>query len=60
MANIDLTKVKQVRVASDAYDANKLIEKGWVMIDTASGKDETGYPITKYSMAWMGEAPPKE
>jgi hypothetical protein len=60
MTQIDLTKVKQVRVAGDAYDANKLIEKGWVMFDSASGKDEMGYPITKYSMAWMGDAPPKE
>lgn len=58
MAIIDLTKVKKVQVAQDAYDANKLIEKGWVMIETAAGKDEMGYPITRFTMAWINDAPP--
>jgi hypothetical protein len=60
VANIDLTKVKKVKVAHDAHDANKLMEKGWAMIETAAGKDETGYPITRYSMAWMHDAPPQD
>lgn len=58
MAIIDLTKVKKVQVAHDAYDANKLIEKGWVMIETAAGKDEMEYPITRFTMAWMNDTPP--
>lgn len=58
MANTDLTKVKKVQVAHDEREANRLIEKGWVMIETAGGKDETGYPITRYSMAWVNDNPP--
>lgn len=59
MASIDLTQVKQVRIAHDAQDVNTLVAKGWVMIETASGKDETGYPIMRYSMAWIKDTPPQ-
>jgi hypothetical protein len=55
MANIDITKAKAVRGASDEQNANKLIALGWVLIDTASGKDESGYPFTRYSLAWLSE-----
>ena len=58
MANLDLTKAKQLRGASDEQRANQLIAKGWVLIDTASGKDESGYPFTRYSLAWFGDAEP--
>jgi len=58
MAVIDMTQVKQVRGASDEQRANQLLAKGWVMLDTASGKDETGYPITRYSLAWIKDTPP--
>lgn len=60
MATIDLTKVKKVRGASDAQQANALIAKGWVLIETASGKDEMGYPLTTYSLAWMGDSEPPQ
>lgn len=61
MASIDLTQVKKVRIARDAQEANELIAKGWVMIDSSSGKDETQYPITHYTMAWIKDtAPPSD
>lgn len=58
-ANLDLTKAKQVTSASHAQAANELIAKGWTLIATASGKDETEYPIVIYSFAWFHEEPPR-
>lgn len=60
MATVDLTKAKAVRVASDARRANELIALGWTLIDTASGKDESGYPLTTYSLAWFGDGEPRD
>lgn len=60
MANIDLTKAKQVVRASDAQRANELIAKGWTLIDTASGKDESGYPLTMFALAWFGDGTPQQ
>ncbi len=60
MATVDLTKAKRVVVASDAQRTNELIQKGWSLIDTASGKDETGYPITRYSLAWFKDSDPQQ
>lgn len=60
MATVDLTKAKAVRGASDAKRANELIALGWTLIDTASGKDESGYPLTTYSLAWFGDGEPRE
>lgn len=60
MAIIDLTKAKAVRGASDARRANELIELGWTLIDTAPGKDESGYPLTTYSLAWFGDGAPRD
>ena len=50
---IDLEGVKKLRGASDERTANELIDKGWVLVDTASGKDEQGYPLIRYSLAWV-------
>ena len=60
MTNVDLTKAKQVVVASHAQAANELIAKGWTLIGTASGKDESDYPLTTYSLAWFREEPPRQ
>ena len=58
MDKSELEKVKQVRGAGDERSANALIAQGWVLIDTASGKDESGYPMTRYSLAWTKDTPP--
>lgn len=58
--NIDLTKAKQVVGASHAQAANELIAKGWTLIATASGKDESDYPMITYSLAWFHEGPPRQ
>lgn len=60
MANMDLTQAKKVRGASDEITANKLIAEGWVLIDAASGKDESGYPFTRYSLAWFKDIDPRQ
>jgi len=61
MASIDLTQVKNVRIARDAREVNELIAKGWVMFESSPGKDEQQYPITHYSMAWTKDsAPPSD
>ena len=60
MATVDLTQVKKVVVASDAKGTSDLLEKGWRLIDTASGVDESGYPITKYSLGWFEDTDPRQ
>lgn len=59
MATVDLTKAKKVVVASDAQRTNELLEKGWILFDSASGKYETGYPIISYSLAWFKDTTPQ-
>jgi hypothetical protein len=58
MEKSELEQVKKLRAASDETAANDLLAKGWVLIDTASGKDESGYPMTRYSFAWTKDTPP--
>lgn len=60
MATVDLTQAKMVRGASDEQSANRLIAKGWTLIDVASGKDESGYPMTRYSLAWFKDSEPDQ
>ncbi|MFA5679524.1 MAG: hypothetical protein WC953_14165 [Pseudomonas sp.] len=59
MTNIDLTKAKQVVGASSPQTVNEMIDKGWTLIATASGKDESDYPLITYSLAWFQEGPPQ-
>lgn len=59
MATLDLTNAKAVRNASDVTRVNALIAAGWTLIDTASGKDESGYPLITYSLAWFGDGEPR-
>lgn len=58
MANVDLTQAKKLRAANDEQTANRLISEGWVLIEAASGKDESGYPFTRYSLAWFKDTDP--
>lgn len=58
MAVQDLTKAKAVRTAYDAKRANELMANGWSLIETASGKDESGYPLTAFTLAWLGDGEP--
>lgn len=58
MATVDLTRAKEVVARFDASDVNRYLQAGWTLIDTASGKDESGYPLTKYSLAWFGDVTP--
>ncbi|CUX14206.1 hypothetical protein [Agrobacterium genomosp. 13] len=51
MPNIDLTKVKEVTETTSKEGVNELLKQGWALIDTASGVDESNYPLIKYSLA---------
>jgi hypothetical protein len=59
MATMDLSNAKKLTGAFDANRANELIALGWILIDTSSGKDESGFPIMHYSLAWFKEDEPK-
>lgn len=59
MENLDLTKAKKLRGASSEQVANELLAKGWTLINTASGKDESGYPLITYSFAWFKDTDPE-
>jgi hypothetical protein len=50
MPNIDLTNVKEVTETLSKDRVNELLKQGWVLIDSASGKDESDYPLIKYSL----------
>lgn len=60
MTTTDLTKAKQVIRASNEQRANDLMKKGWTLIATASGKDESDYPLTTYSLAWFSDETPQQ
>ncbi|MNN58241.1 hypothetical protein D3C81_1732800 [compost metagenome] len=60
MTAVDLTKAKEVIDRPNANEANRYLKAGWTLIGTASGKDEQGYPLTTYSLAWCGEGAPKD
>lgn len=60
MQDSELQQVKKVRGASSEQSANELLQKGWVMLSMASGQDEQGYPITRYSLGWFKDADPED
>jgi len=41
----------EVRTALDARSANELIQEGWKLLDTSTGRDESGYPLTYFVLA---------
>lgn len=60
MPDFKMSDVKQVRETTSINTANSYLAEGWVMLGTSNGKDETGYPITYYSLGWIREEnPPK-
>ena len=58
MGNVDLTQAKKLIGATDVQSTNELLSKGWKLIETAPGKDEMGYPMIRYSLAWFGNDKP--
>lgn len=58
MPTVDLSNAKEVVQRFNANDATRYINAGWTLIETASGKDESGYPLVIYSLAWMAEGAP--
>lgn len=59
MSAIDLSKSKKVTETGTVKHANELIAEGWVLINTSVGKDEGGFPIVTYVLAWPHEKAPK-
>ena len=60
MAEFLIGDVKQVRELFDSNKVNKHLNDGWVLLSNATGTDESGYPICRYALGWLGEASPKE
>jgi hypothetical protein len=58
MSNGELMNARAVIVLLNASSTNKYLALGWKLITTASGQDEEGYPITKYSLGWFGQGDP--
>lgn len=46
--DLSKTKIAEVHSTHDKHQANKMLQEGWVLLDTASGKDESGYPLVTY------------
>ncbi|MDM9281878.1 hypothetical protein QU814_01510 [Providencia rettgeri] len=47
----EINSVKEVKETYQPYEVNNYLEtKEWVLLSTADGKDETGYPMFKYSL----------
>ncbi|OJB05641.1 hypothetical protein [Burkholderia ubonensis] len=58
MEGLDLSKAKKVVAALSENYANEKIQQGWVLLATASGKDEMSYPLVKYSLGWFKDENP--
>lgn len=50
--------IRAVRETSQQKLANEWLSKGWVLLGTSHGKDETGYPITTFALGWPLDTPP--
>lgn len=46
----DLSAIKRLRETFQLTEANKALAAGWELVNTASGQDETNFPITKYTL----------
>lgn len=51
MPKVDLSEVKEVTETNSKQTVNDLLKQGWILIDTASGVDESNYPTVRYSLA---------
>lgn len=60
MDDFKMSEVNRVRDVYGQVPANKLIGLGWVLLGTSHGKDESGYPITLYSLGWTQNLPPQD
>ena len=56
--NMDLTKAQQIVTTSGEAEVNKHLDAGWSLIAVATGQDEQKYPLTLYTLAWLGEDQP--
>lgn len=58
MSSFDQSQVKAVIQRSDAQACNKYLNAGWVLLATSSGKDESDYPITLFTLGWVKDGNP--
>ncbi|OBY88837.1 hypothetical protein A6723_000035 [Pseudomonas sp. AU11447] len=61
MSQFDLSTVKKVRNGSsnDLESVNAHLADGWVLVSTADGRDESGYPLSVYTLGWTKDEEPK-
>lgn len=54
--SVDLTKVKAVKTVFHTPDANDLLKKGWVLLETASGNTDDGEPTLRFVLGFLEDA----
>ena len=47
---VELSDIKQVVHLKNDTDVNSYLKGDWVIIATAGGQDENGYPVILYSL----------
>lgn len=52
---MELDTVRQIVEVNSAAEADRYLNKGWVLLATASGHwADTGEPYVKYALGWTG------
>ncbi|APQ10694.1 hypothetical protein BJP27_03935 [Pseudomonas oryzihabitans] len=56
-----LFTVRKIRTGSSnsIRSVNAHLADGWVIISSADGKDESGYPLSIYTLGWTKEEEPR-
>lgn len=54
---MDLSAISKVSIADRSSDANEKLAEGWILLDTATGKDEEGFPIVRFALGFPGREP---
>lgn len=59
MSEFQVSDVKAIRETYNERIANNYLKDRWILLDKSVGKDESGYPIVLYILAWTHEDEPK-
>lgn len=52
---MELSEIKEVRETTAADEVNRFVALGWRVLAVSDGRDESGWPLVKYSLAWTGQ-----
>lgn len=54
---MDHSKISKVAHTHIQEEVNRMLEEGWVLLDTKGGTDEEGYPIFWHALGFPGRPP---